>query len=252
VQSGPGGREPHSSELVEIPFAMSTVVVTPCFANANAVAICYRQPLQKQQCPRGLCLGRTSPQLLSISAIPLWGSQLGLRRGFSRGSKLTQRRSQGPRADSETEERPSRADGNGRAVGGLEELDNQLRVLSSSDNRLSAPKDASKGNEEKPPREEYKKVDWPVFGDGFVLYISVGLILLTIINNVLFRIFLGPPVPRDPPRTRSQDTGVPQVSPERLQRYKLRSSSDPKYFENAPSVTDVPPVNKVEQPIVGK
>lgn len=100
------------------------------------------------------------------------------------------------------------------------------------------------GNEEKPPREENKRVDWPVFGDGFMLYISVGLILLTIVNNVLFRIFLGPPVPRDPPRqTRSQDTGVPQVSQGRPERYKLRSYNDPKYFETAPSVTDEPLVN---------
>lgn len=64
-----------------------------------------------------------------------------------RGSKLARRSLQGgARADSETEERPSRANGNGRAAGGLDELDNQLRVLSSSDNLLSAAKEERKGN----------------------------------------------------------------------------------------------------------
>jgi len=51
------------------------------------------------------------------------------------------------------------------------------------------------GNKEKLSRKEYKKLDWLVFGDGFVLYISVGLILLTITNNVLLKKFLGPSVP---------------------------------------------------------
>jgi hypothetical protein len=50
-----------------------------------------------------------------------------------------------PRADSETEERPSRAEGNGR-VGGLSELDQQLQSLSSSDDSTSVTKQASKGN----------------------------------------------------------------------------------------------------------
>jgi len=93
------------------------------------------------------------------------------------------------------------------------------------------------GNEEQLPREENKKVDWPAFGDGFVWYISVGLILLTIINNVLFRIFFGPPVPREP---RAQETGEPKEPEVRRERYKLRSYNDPKYFENAPPVTDKP------------
>lgn len=82
-------------------------------------------------------------------------------------------------------------------------------------------------------------MDWPVFGDGFVLYISVGLVLLTIVNNVLFRIFLGPPVPRDPPTPRTE---LPQSSSDTRARepYKLRSYNDPKYLYNAPPATDEP------------
>lgn len=94
-------------------------------------------------------------------------------------------------------------------------------------------------NEEKLPRKEYKRVDWPVFGDGFVWYISAGLILLTIVNNILFRIFIGPPVPRDPPKApRPQGTEAPAEV--RQERYKLRSYNDPKYLQTAPPVTDEP------------
>lgn len=84
-------------------------------------------------------------------------------------------------------------------------------------------------------------MDWPAFGDGFALYVSVGLVLLTIVNNVLFRIFLGPPVPRDPPRVpQPPGTAVPKISEMPQDRYKLRSFKDPKYYENAPPVTDEP------------
>lgn len=62
-----------------------------------------------------------------------------------RGSELIRRSSQGgPRADSETEERPIRAKENGR-VGGLDELDNQLSSLSSSDNSIPNAKKTSQG-----------------------------------------------------------------------------------------------------------
>lgn len=36
-------------------------------------------------------------------------------------------------------------------------------------------------------------LEWPTFTTGFFVYVAVGLLLLTIVNNVLFKIFLGPP-----------------------------------------------------------
>lgn len=77
------------------------------------------------------------------------------------------------------------------------------------------------GNEEELPRKEFKRVDWPVFGDDFLLYISGALILLTIVNNVLYRVLTGPPPPRPPP---TQGTGVPQGSkapPGQPERYNF-------------------------------
>jgi hypothetical protein len=87
--------------------------------------------------------------------------------------------------------------------------------------------------EELPRKEEEKRVDWPVFGDGFMLYISVGLILLTIINNILFKLFLGPPVPRPPPFQRTEQ---PSSEGAQRMRYRVRSFKDPLYLERrAPS-----------------
>lgn len=37
------------SLVVEIPFAMSTFVTSPCLADANAGAVCYYWPSQQQQ-----------------------------------------------------------------------------------------------------------------------------------------------------------------------------------------------------------
>lgn len=72
-----------------------------------------------------------------------------------------------------------------------------------------------------------------------MLYISMALILLTIVNNVLFRLFLGPPVPSTPP---FQETEEMRTEASLRERYKLRSFRDPKYRQNIgpPSVTDVP------------
>ncbi|KAG0619002.1 hypothetical protein M758_4G108600 [Ceratodon purpureus] len=219
---------------------MATIVVTPCLADANAGALCHHRPSLQQL--RG-------PQQMRNCAIPLRSGLFGLSRKVVRGSEFTRRSLQGgPRADSETEGNPSRAEGNGR-LSGLDELDNQLRTLSSSDNLVSDAKPTSNGNVETPPtREERKRVDWPVFGEGFVLFVSGGLILLTILNNILFKLFLGPPVPRIPfegleiPR---QGTELPEQPPSdspRPQRYKLRSYNDPKYLQQfAPSPkTDKP------------
>lgn len=209
---------------------MSTLgIATPCLADAGAGArLCHHRPPAQQL--------RGPLEQLSASATPLRSGLLGLRRGFVRGSEVTRRSV--PRADSETEERP-RAEGNGR-VGGLGELDQQLQSLSSSDDSTSATKQASKGiGEELPRKEEEKRVDWPVFGDGFKLYISVGLILLTIINNILFKLFLGPPVPRPPPFQRTEQ---PSSEGAQRMRYKVRSFKDPLYLERRapPPVTDEP------------
>jgi hypothetical protein len=93
--------------------------------------------------------------------------------------------------------------------------------------------------EELPRKEEEKRVDWPVFGDGFMLYISVGLILLTIINIILFKLFLGPPVPRPP---LFQRTEQPSSEGAQRMRYRVRSYKDPLYLERRapPPVTDEP------------
>ena len=86
--------------------------------------------------------------------------------------------------------------------------------------------------------EEKKRVAWPVFGEGFVLYVSVGLVLLTIINNLLFRLFIGPPVVRVPVIPGRE--GTPSDGAER-ERYRVRSYKDPKYkYYKPPPVTDGP------------
>lgn len=213
--------------------AMSTLVIAPCLANWRTVC----SHLQQQ--PTGLGLRSALPQQLGIRAIPLGNSPSSSRRGSVRGSKLSQRSLQaGPRADSEREERPNVSEGSVRR--GLDELDNQLRTLSTSDRRISDAREARKGDEKKLAPEEGKKLDWPEFGDGFALYIGIGLILITVLNNILFRVFLGPPV--RPPQSQGPEVGseVPEATQGRRERYKLRSYNDPKYFTNAPPMSDQP------------
>lgn len=77
-------------------------------------------------------------------------------------------------------------------------------------------------------REEDKsdgKVDWPIFSDNFLAITGVGLLILTIVNNILFRVFFGPPIPH---------SKKPHSAP--TKQFRLRSNSEPSNLEAPPLV----------------
>jgi hypothetical protein len=111
---------------------------------------------------------------------------------------------------------------NGRVA--LDRLDEQIRSLSTSDNNpsssssSSAPTRSISSISKLPPPgsdEEVEKVTWPEFSDGFFVYVGIGLLLLTVINNIAFRVIFGPidkPVQKVP--------SAPRV------RYRLQSRNE--------------------------
>lgn len=69
------------------------------------------------------------------------------------------------------------------------------------------------------------KVDWPTFSDNFLAITGVGLLILTIVNNILFRVFFGPPIPH---------SKKPHSAP--TKQFRLRSNSEPSNLEAPPLV----------------
>jgi hypothetical protein len=63
--------------------------------------------------------------------------------------------------------------------------------------------------------EEDEKVTWPEFSDGFFVYVGIGLLLLTVINNIAFRVIFGP-----------IDKPVQKVSSAPRVRYRLQSRNE--------------------------
>ncbi|CAK9225011.1 unnamed protein product [Sphagnum troendelagicum] len=113
---------------------------------------------------------------------------------------------------------------NGRVA--LDRLDEQIRSLSTSDynpsssssSSSSAPTRSISSISKLPPpgsHEEDEKVTWPEFSDGFFVYVGIGLLLLTVINNIAFRVIFGP-----------IDKPVQKVSSAPRVRYRLRSRNE--------------------------
>lgn len=69
------------------------------------------------------------------------------------------------------------------------------------------------------------KVEWPTFSDNFLAITGVGLLILTIVNNVLFRVFMGPPVVH---------SKKPHSAP--TKQFRIRSNSEPSNLEAPPLV----------------
>ncbi|KAL2633241.1 hypothetical protein R1flu_004720 [Riccia fluitans] len=91
----------------------------------------------------------------------------------------------------------------------LKQLDQQLATLADrDDSAASRPSLGPSTQQLRPSRGgpgEQKwesKVEWPEFSAGFLGFAGFALLLLTLINNLLYRAFLGPPVvpyrPGDP------------------------------------------------------
>ncbi|CAM6023183.1 unnamed protein product [Sphagnum balticum] len=115
---------------------------------------------------------------------------------------------------------------NGRVA--LDRLDEQIRSLSTSDynpsssssssSSSSAPTRSISSISKLPPpgsHEEDEKVTWPELSDGFFVYVGIGLLLLTVINNIAFRVIFGP-----------VDKPVQKVSSAPRVRYRLRSRNE--------------------------
>lgn len=112
---------------------------------------------------------------------------------------------------------------NGRVA--LDRLDEQIRSLSTSDypsssssSSSSAPTRSISSISKLPPpgsHEEDEKVTWPEFSDGFFVYVGIGLLLLTVVNNIAFRVIFGP-----------IDKPVQKVSSAPRVRYRLRSQNE--------------------------
>lgn len=49
------------------------------------------------------------------------------------------------------------------------------------------------GGQQNAVTENRLKLQWPELTPGFFAYTGIGLVLLTLFNNVLYSIFLGPP-----------------------------------------------------------
>jgi hypothetical protein len=129
-------------------------------------------------------------------------------------------------AEEEEEEHEEQAEHkknvNGRVA--LDRLDEQIRSLSTSDynpssSSSSSPPTRSISSISKLPppgsHEEDEKVTWPEFSDGFFVYVGIGLLLLTVINNIAFRVIFGP-----------IDKPVQKVSSAPRVRYRLRSRNE--------------------------
>ncbi|CAM6046045.1 unnamed protein product [Sphagnum compactum] len=130
-------------------------------------------------------------------------------------------------AEEEQEEHEEQAEHkknvNGRVA--LDRLDEQIQSLSTSDynpssssSSSSAPTRSISSISKLPPpgsREEDEKVTWPEFSDGFLVYVGIGLLLLTVINNIAFRVIFGP-----------IDKPVQKVSSAPRVRYRLRSQNE--------------------------
>jgi hypothetical protein len=111
---------------------------------------------------------------------------------------------------------------NGRVA--LDRLDEQIRSLSTSDHNpsssssSSAPTRSISSISKLPPpgsHEEDEKVTWPEFSDGFFVYVGIGLLLLTVVNNIAFRVIFGP-----------IDKPVQKVKSAPRVRYRLRSQNE--------------------------
>jgi len=114
---------------------------------------------------------------------------------------------------------------NGRVA--LDRLDEQIRSLSTSDynpssssssSSSSAPTRSISSISKLPPpgsHEEDEKVTWPEFSDGFFVYVGIGLLLLTVVNNIAFRVIFGP-----------IDKPAQKVSSAPSVRYRLRSKNE--------------------------
>ncbi|KAJ7296803.1 hypothetical protein O6H91_Y097900 [Diphasiastrum complanatum] len=78
----------------------------------------------------------------------------------------------------------------------LQQLDSQLRVLSQTDEAHSTSRTSSlngKPKEIQPVKDSSSPTTWPEFSEGFFAYVGIGLLILTVINNVLYRLCFGPP-----------------------------------------------------------
>jgi len=123
---------------------------------------------------------------------------------------------------------------NGRVA--LDRLDEQIRSLSTSDynpssSSSSAPTRSIYSISKLPPpgsHEEDEKVTWPEFSDGFFVYVGIGLLLLTVVNNIAFRVIFGP-----------IDKPVQKVSSAPSVRYRLRSKNEITSLD-APPIVNAP------------
>ncbi|KAL3694474.1 hypothetical protein R1sor_008125 [Riccia sorocarpa] len=97
------------------------------------------------------------------------------------------------------------ADGNGeteikqkeKKASALTQLDQQLATLSErDDSSASRPSSGPSTREVRPtPRPRPSSdIQWPDFSGDFLGFAGISLLLLTLINNLLYRVFLGPPV----------------------------------------------------------
>lgn len=84
----------------------------------------------------------------------------------------------------------------------LEELDQQLSTL--SERSTPAPRPVVDPRME-PQKKRRNEEDLPKITDGFLLFVGVGLLLLTFVNNVLFYKFIAPQ-PQEAAKSSSSET----------------------------------------------
>ncbi|BBN12906.1 hypothetical protein MPTK1_5g23880 [Marchantia polymorpha subsp. ruderalis] len=82
----------------------------------------------------------------------------------------------------------------------LQQLDEQLTTLSERDDAPASRPSLGPSTQQvrpvkrKPGEEGDGALEWPEFSPGFLGFLGLALLVLTVFNNLLYRTFLGPPV----------------------------------------------------------
>ncbi|KAG6555638.1 hypothetical protein Mapa_002874 [Marchantia paleacea] len=82
----------------------------------------------------------------------------------------------------------------------LKQLDEQLTTLSERDDAPASRPSLGPSTQQVRPvkrksgEERDGTLEWPEFSAGFLAFLGLALLMLTVVNNLLYRTFLGPPV----------------------------------------------------------
>ncbi|KAH9304209.1 hypothetical protein KI387_008613 [Taxus chinensis] len=111
---------------------------------------------------------------------------------------------------------------NEKARAALEQLDSQLSALAEKNVFKDRDTDYLVSDQEKDFKEAgIGMVDWPEFTPGFLAFAGIGLLLITLVNNVLFNMLVASPSRKRTPPPSISDSSKPRFG------YKVESLEAP-------------------------